>query len=253
MAKTISASVGRMGGINRPDDVRTIQNLLNKAPVSSGGPAPKLDPDGACGKKTIDAIQKFQLHHFGWPGADGKVNPNGETLRKLNEFDGPSANPGQPQPGKAQPPTPPPAPEPISSLFAIRAQVEAADPRINQVDMTGHAPVVYEVLDKVNQRQAFYHYEQGPGVVDLMTPLRGGKFRTFSTKRPLPLSGLGCKASYITEIPDDPTEMRSQMDLELPGGSVSVAMRVHLMPTTLKKARTVAVFRMPFTLIKIVS
>jgi hypothetical protein len=56
-----------------------------------------------------------------------------------------------------------------------------------------------------------------------------------------------------TEIPDEPTETKSQMDLELPGGSVSVAMRVHLMPTTLKKARTVAVFRMPFTLIKIAS
>jgi hypothetical protein len=40
-----------------------------------------------CGPKTIDAIQKFQLFHFGWNGADGRVDPDGQTLRKLNQFE----------------------------------------------------------------------------------------------------------------------------------------------------------------------
>ena len=89
MARTISASVGRMGGVNRPPDVKTVQELLNQVPVSDGGPRTPLIENGLCGQDTIDAIQKFQLHHFGWRGADGRVDPGGPTLRKLNEYDGP--------------------------------------------------------------------------------------------------------------------------------------------------------------------
>ena len=89
MARTIAFSVGRMGGINRSDDTKTVQELLNQVPVTSGGPQPLLVVDGKCGPKSIAAIQKFQLHHFGWKGADGRVDPNGPTLAKLNEFDRP--------------------------------------------------------------------------------------------------------------------------------------------------------------------
>ncbi len=87
MARRISASVGRMGGVNRPDDVKTVQELLNQVPPGSGGPKPPLAVDGICGPKTINAIQTFQLHHFGWKGADGRVDPGGPTLEKLNEYD----------------------------------------------------------------------------------------------------------------------------------------------------------------------
>lgn len=87
MPRQISASVGRMGGRNLPDDVRTVQELLNEVPATSGGPAPPLVPDSLCGPKTIGAIQTFQLHHFGFSGADGRVDPGGRTLAKLNEFD----------------------------------------------------------------------------------------------------------------------------------------------------------------------
>jgi hypothetical protein len=77
-----------MGGKNHPDDVVTVQQLLNQVPPHQGGLPKPLDVDGLCGPKTIDAIQKFQLHHFGWKGADGRVDPGGPTLAKLNEFDG---------------------------------------------------------------------------------------------------------------------------------------------------------------------
>jgi hypothetical protein len=87
MARNISASVGRLGGVNRPLDVRTVQELLNEVPLASGGTLPRLDPDEICGPKTIRAIQKFQLHHFGFKGADGRVDPGQRTLAKLNEFD----------------------------------------------------------------------------------------------------------------------------------------------------------------------
>ena len=87
MSRSISASVGRMGGKNLPDDVITVQQLLDQVPLSQGGPMPLLEVDGLCGPKTINAIQRFQLHHFGWAGADGRVDTAGPTLAKLNEFD----------------------------------------------------------------------------------------------------------------------------------------------------------------------
>jgi hypothetical protein len=94
MAFTLTGSVGRMGGLNRTEDVRKVQNALNKVPQTQGGPAKRLEPDGTCGNKTIEAIQIFQIKHFGWSGADGRVDVDGVTHRKLNEFDGPIYVPG---------------------------------------------------------------------------------------------------------------------------------------------------------------
>jgi hypothetical protein len=85
----ITASVGRMGGVNRPDDVEKIQRVLNKVPLSEGGPKIKLSIDRLCGPKTIKAIQEFQLHHFGWNGADGNVHPHGQTIAKLSDYNVP--------------------------------------------------------------------------------------------------------------------------------------------------------------------
>lgn len=87
MVQRIGASVGRSGGVNRAADVRIVQGLLNNVPPASGGPSPKLQVDGLCGPRTLDAIQKFQTRHFGMGGADGRVDPTGRTLAKLNEFD----------------------------------------------------------------------------------------------------------------------------------------------------------------------
>jgi hypothetical protein len=85
MVKIISASVGQ-GGVNRLEDVQTVQELLNNVPVDFAGPNPKLVVDGKSGAMTIAAIKKFQQHHFGPASADGRVDPNGKTLTKLNEF-----------------------------------------------------------------------------------------------------------------------------------------------------------------------
>jgi hypothetical protein len=87
MAKSLGGSVGRMGGRNFPFDVIAVQQMLNQVPPAHGGPIPKLVVDGICGPQTIDRIQKFQIAHFGWSGADGRVDPNGPTHTKLNEFD----------------------------------------------------------------------------------------------------------------------------------------------------------------------
>jgi hypothetical protein len=85
MTQTISASVGS-GGVNRKDDSMTVQELLNEVPANQGGPSPQLVVDGLPWTKTIAAIRHFQKVqlNFKWP--DGRVDPNGKTLARLNEF-----------------------------------------------------------------------------------------------------------------------------------------------------------------------
>lgn len=79
---TITGSVGK-GGKNDPNDVRIVQNLLVRHSdwLSS---APPAAPSGNCDQVTIAAITAFQRD----PGAlltqDGRVDPNGFTLRWLS-------------------------------------------------------------------------------------------------------------------------------------------------------------------------
>lgn len=80
----INAPVG-IGGANMSQDVITIQKALNGVFSADGGASPPLVVDGFCGQKTKNAIQQFQLKQFGWSGADGKINPGGQTIRRLNE------------------------------------------------------------------------------------------------------------------------------------------------------------------------
>ena len=80
-AVAISGSVGS-GGVNRFDDVKRIQEALNKVPPNKGGPVPPLVVDGLSGPKTVAAIWKFQQAQ-GVP-ADGRIDPGHVTLAKLN-------------------------------------------------------------------------------------------------------------------------------------------------------------------------
>jgi hypothetical protein len=83
--RTISQSVGH-NGVNFPPDVREIQFLLNRVAPQDGGPKTPHKQDGNCTQKLIQDIHAFQLHHFGWSGADGRVDPGHQTLQKLNEL-----------------------------------------------------------------------------------------------------------------------------------------------------------------------
>jgi hypothetical protein len=91
MALTITAPVGMTAKArNLPGDTRVVQQLLNGVTTTNGGPAVKLVVDGICGPKTQNAIQQFQLKHFGLKLADGRVDPGGQTLAKLNALSGPA-------------------------------------------------------------------------------------------------------------------------------------------------------------------
>lgn len=81
----ISASVG-INAVNSAKDVITIQDALNRVSPAEGGASPALKVDGVCGPKTKNAIQKFQLEQFGWSGADGKINPGGQTITRINDL-----------------------------------------------------------------------------------------------------------------------------------------------------------------------
>lgn len=77
MAITIANSVGRGGSAKRGADVLNVQKLLNQA-----GASPKLAEDSIVGPKTIRAIGRFQFGFMQAP--DGRVDPGGPTLHKLN-------------------------------------------------------------------------------------------------------------------------------------------------------------------------
>lgn len=70
----LSASVGA-GGVNRPVDVRRVQELLVLRGVEPG------PVDGACGPRTVAAIRAFQSRFLSAP--DGRVDIDGRTWREL--------------------------------------------------------------------------------------------------------------------------------------------------------------------------
>lgn len=90
----INGSVGS-GGENRADDVRVVQDLLNRA-AGAG-----LDVDGDCGPRTVGAISDYQKGFTSRP--DGRVDPEGLTLRKLRAAVADGRSPtGQPERAPSQ-------------------------------------------------------------------------------------------------------------------------------------------------------
>jgi hypothetical protein len=75
----ISATVGR-NGVNRRDDVLTIQRLINNRLPTSLEP---LEIDGNCGALTIAAIEGVQSQFLRMNHPDGRVDPEGDTFRFL--------------------------------------------------------------------------------------------------------------------------------------------------------------------------
>ena len=76
---TITAAVGR-GGMNRPDDVRTVQILLNKHRSPSLRP---IAVNSALDPGMIAAIEEFQRRVVKLVHPDGRVDPSGRTLAAL--------------------------------------------------------------------------------------------------------------------------------------------------------------------------
>ncbi len=215
MARTISRTVGRSAA-NQYDDVVTVQELLNQVPAGEGDPQPKLKVDGLCGSKTNTAIQKFQLHHFGWSGADGRVNPGHQTIAKLNEYD----QRGKPVPPKFR-----------GCHFTITRAYDG------------------ETLLRVPSYQWFFEVQDFPyrgepphlyyfgGNFGLVHPpdVMKGTPRRFRTNCPYGASELDCPASYKTYVHyyrgqhnQRYGEQRSHLELRLPSGRIQIPFDSHM-------------------------
>jgi hypothetical protein len=79
----ISASVGSRGS-NKISDVKVVQTLLNKWQDDIVLERPLL-VDGLAGRKTMLAIIEFQGRVAGLSSPDGRVDPDGLTLKILNQ------------------------------------------------------------------------------------------------------------------------------------------------------------------------
>ena len=215
MARTISASVGR-GGVNRSADTITVQELLNRVPPSSGGPVPLLKVDGLCGPKTTTAIQTFQLKQWGWNLADGRVDPAGPTLARLNDFD--TAAP--------PPPGPPPKPDlPKGIHFGIFRM--GRETVVNSEDRY----LFFYVVDVGNNLGAVYWLKPTFRPKTTQTPPPGRTFAgsggAFHLNVPRAIDGLQCPAVWSSTEQTD-NRVVSKLALFYPDSPVQIPMNHHL-------------------------
>ncbi len=122
--KTIASAVGR-GGLNRAADQQTIRDLLNRVLPQDGGPEGVItEPiiEHRIGPQLQAAIIKFQNKNVAPVFRDGRVDPNGPTLRELNELARTifPVDPGEIVVPTDLPPVQLPPPSPKSTQFQIR-------------------------------------------------------------------------------------------------------------------------------------
>ena len=77
--RTILASVGR-GGLNRSEDVRLVQELLN---WYIRPPQPPLVVTGVMDSRTLAALQAFQRRVVNIHRPDGRIDPGDRTMAAL--------------------------------------------------------------------------------------------------------------------------------------------------------------------------
>jgi hypothetical protein len=82
---TISAPVGAPPADNLPDDVRTVQTLLQQVQPALRTP---VAVTGTADRATLDAIREFQRRFMAVP--DGRVDPDNRTLYHLNNHGAPN-------------------------------------------------------------------------------------------------------------------------------------------------------------------
>ena len=149
--KQISASVGLLG-VNRQEDVRTVQELLNQVPHADGGPLKKLDLDGICGRKTNGAIEKLQARNWGWRRVTTRVDPDSPTWKLLLSYEKLADDASGPVTPAADPPKADP-PRLVSRSFMIAM---AARPG-QQLNVNGEN-FYFLVTDRFNQSQRALYF-----------------------------------------------------------------------------------------------
>ncbi|QNQ09550.1 M15 family metallopeptidase [Sphingomonas alpina] len=113
----LNGSVG-LGGKNRKSDVISVQRALLAASVSPG------PIDGICGRRTIQAIERFQGGVMRRP--DGRIDVNGPSWRRLNQHVAASTHTPPPAAQSAAAPPPSSGPAPVTRSVPVPAQRSAA-------------------------------------------------------------------------------------------------------------------------------
>jgi hypothetical protein len=204
----IEGSVGQ-GGDNREEDVRVVQEMLNRQDLS---PLRKLAVDGRAGPATTEAIRHFQTRVLSMASPDGRVDPDGRTFRRLATSGG--------ERGKG---------ESTETRQADRAaRGERVDPRVKETDVTTRilddlvpqlgntrARVIAGYLSDSDQFwKVNYHWEYLLQTVDhcLTLPVED---RDEDALRDMRSTLLGCPpqpASGYTSSPVGKPEDRSEID-----------------------------------------
>lgn len=210
MTLFLDASVGRRG-VNKHKDVLGVQDAINKVPLAEGGSPIPLKPDGKCGPKTKKAIQRFQLHHFGWGGADGLIEVGKQTYLKLVLYTLPEIK------------VPPPAPkEPKSLKFIIM--------RENARDSFGAKNTDYFFLIRSvpHNYSGIYYLARHQGQLARPIPKRfNGHFSIFRTRRAMTTKEFECQAVYFSKEKAKGI-IESHIKLVLGGAVLEIPMNAHL-------------------------
>lgn len=215
MALVLMRSVG-IRGANLHPDVMKVQETINRVPVNEGGPVVALELDGLCGPKTNDAIQKFQLHHFGWRGADGLIEVGKQTHQKLNTY---AASKSTPTP---VPPVPPQPKEPKATRFVILREDKRDSFGGNDRDY------FFEIRSVPYNRASVYYLARNQSVIPRPIPLNfQGPCAIFNTRTPLDTREFQCFAVFLSEEHRD-RHIESKFVLQLTSGTISIPMRCHL-------------------------
>jgi hypothetical protein len=208
-----------MGAKNLRDDTKTVQELLNNVPAAEGGPVPLLETTtGVCGQLTISAIQKFQLKHFGWKGADGRVDPDGPTLHKLNQFD------------KKVAPPPPVLPPPPRVVFPTSKDFFLIHMSPKKVSAGRPEDLFFLLSDITNNRLAVYWLDAGrrgkPHVPAPAGETWSGSGGRFATRKPRRIDDLAVPAAWHSR--EQNGNVTSKLVLFFPEGGVTIPMNHHL-------------------------
>ncbi len=162
--KTIGSAVGRQPALNSVKDQQTIITLLHRILPEDGGTGTILPPptaNGQASKEVIAAIVKFQNKNVPLKFRDGRVDPHGFTLGKLNEL-ARSVFPVDPFPFPVDPIDPPkPVPKPLPPPPPTPAVIRILGFSATNFVIDGNASISFSVGPTGGALARFFILEDG--------------------------------------------------------------------------------------------
>ncbi|HEY4361089.1 MAG TPA: hypothetical protein VGN17_08980 [Bryobacteraceae bacterium] len=197
--KSIGSAVGKQPALNSMRDQQTVRDLLMRVVPEDGGPD-YIIPNPA-GPNTVSpelqkAIITFQRKNVPARYQDGRVDPNGITIRKLNEL-ARAFSPVDPPQFPVDPVFPPdPPPTPKTTVFYIRMTGSVSGGEV----LVGDA-LFFEMYDPVNYLSVKYKYAgAGVGAGTPATISGKGPWNKFQVENPRQVSNFGTPFAQFTTV-----------------------------------------------------